>query len=267
MGLIIQLFGKFRVWREGEEEPISKREWQDRKCIQLFKILVSERGRPLHIDRLTEWLWPDSDPERAASSLRNRVSQLRRILEPGLRRGLDSRYIRTYHNQGYQFDPDTPCRIDSECFERAYQAGRMLERAGCWSDALKQYEQAAALYQGDYLSEDRYESWAAPYQEQWRGKYLRLITGIARCYALDGRCDEAIEWAERAIELAPAWSEALYRDLMRYYAARSDRAGVMRTYARLKRALAEAYQIRPSPDTERLLQEILGVLSVPCGRA
>jgi len=263
MGLIIRLFGVFSVRRDGEGAPIPPSEWPDRKSCQILKILLCEPGRCFYIDELIEWLWPDSDLRKATSSLRNRISQLRRVLEPGLKRGDRSRYIQTCWDRGYRFVPEG-CTLDTLAFEHLAREGRALQREGLLPEALRKYEQAAALYRGDFLGEDRYEGWAAPYQERWRERYLRLLARISQGYLQRGEPRRAVEWAEGALDCAPAWSEALYRTLMLSYAALQDGAGLMRTYRRLKRMLRETYQIRPSAETEELLARLIEELYPPC---
>ena len=263
MGLVIRLFGALWVQREGEDAPIPPSEWPDRKSCQILKILLCEPGRCFYIDELIEWFWPDSDFRKATSSLRNRISQLRRVLEPGLKRGERSRYIQTCWDRGYRFVPDG-CTLDTLTFKRLTQEGRSLQREGLLLEALGKYEQAAALYRGDFLGEDRYESWVASHQERWRERYLQLLARISQGYLQLGEPRRAVEWAEQALDFAPAWSEALYRDLMLSYAALQDGAGLMRTYRRLQRMLKEAYRIRPSAETEELLARLLEELYRPC---
>lgn len=263
MGLVIRLLGSLWVQREGDDTPIPPSEWPDRKSGQILKILLCEPGRCFYIDELIEWLWPDSDLRKATSSLRNRISQLRRVLEPELKRGDRSRYIQTCWDRGYRFVPDG-CTLDTLTFERLTQEGRSLQHEGLLPKALRKYEQAAALYRGDFLSEDRYEGWVAPYQERWRERYLQLLACISQGYLRLGEPCRAVEWAEQALDFAPAWSEALYRNLMLSYAALQDGAGLMRTYRRLQRMLKETYQIRPSAETEELLTQLLEELYHPC---
>lgn len=255
MALKIQLFGDFRVWRKGDTEPIGRQEWGDHKCMQVLKILVSERGQALSQGQLIERLWPHCDPTKAAASLRNRVSRLRRVLEPDLKRGSDSRYVRTSYG-GYRFQPESECEIDSERFAQIYQDGQALKQAGQWHEAVDHYERAAALYRGDYLAEDRYESWALAYQEHWRRAYLELLARLADCYAHLKQYQEAIARLEQAIELAPTWSERIYQQLMDYYMRLGECAGMTRTYARLQRMLMESFAAEPSPETQAFYAEI-----------
>jgi two-component SAPR family response regulator len=86
-----------------------------------------------------------------------------------------------------------------------------------WREALARFERAEALDRGDYLPEDRYESWAVAYQERWK---------------------------------------RLYRQLMGYYACWGDHASVMRTYTRLQQMLAEYFRVEPSPQTQALLEAL-----------
>jgi len=263
MALKIQLFGELRVWREGEAEPIERREWRDRKSMQLFKILVGEPGRAFHKDELIECLWPCSDPVKAAASLRNRISRLRRLLEPTLLEGSGSKYIKTCH-EGYCFDPEVECEIDCVCFAQAYRRAQALEQMGQWQEAIAHYEHAAALYRGDYLNEDRYEAWALTHQEKWKRMYWQLLVHLAGCYAQAGLYLKAVERGEQAIELAPTWSEAIYRELMGYYAQLGDSAGIMRTYTRLQQMLAEYFHTEPSPQTKELMEKIIvDICSIP----
>ncbi len=81
----IQLFGSFAVWRAGR--PIPTEAWRQEKTRSLLKILASEVGRVFKHDELIEWLWPQADPAKAQSTLKNRIAELRRLLQPRLRRG------------------------------------------------------------------------------------------------------------------------------------------------------------------------------------
>lgn len=261
MALKIQLFGELRVWREGEAKPIERHEWRDRKSIQLFVILVSEPGRIFHIDELMEWLWPRFDPTQALASLRNRISRLRRLLEPNLAKGIRSHYIKTCPG-GYCFEPEAEYEIDILSFEASYREGRASEQAEQWYDAMAHYTRAAALYKGDYLSEERYEAWVLARQEHWKRMCWELLVRLAECYARVGLYREAVERGEHAIEIAPTWSEPMYRQLIRYYAHLGDRAGMMRTYARLEQMLAEYFHAEPSPQTKELIEKIVDTCSI-----
>ena len=57
-------------------------EWRSRKARQLLKMLVSQRGRPLHREQAIEALWPDADDGNLSNRLAVALSTLRSVLDP-----------------------------------------------------------------------------------------------------------------------------------------------------------------------------------------
>ena len=132
MSLKVSMFGQFRVWRG--ETSIENGEWDRQKTRSLLKLLLTRPGRAFSKDEIFEALWPDLGPEAAGRSLRVTVSKLRKVLEPDLGRGTDSRYIFS-QRPGYLFDRQADCRVDAWEFEvrlkeaEAYQGIRKFRRS------------------------------------------------------------------------------------------------------------------------------------------
>ena len=117
--LEIKLLGRFEVLRDGQ--PIPEEDWGRRKTKTLLKVLLTEPGRVFTQDELIDALFGGENVEKATENIYGRVSQLRRALEPGLQRGVDSTFI-VRKGQGYRFDVDSPCRIDTvECLSHISQ--------------------------------------------------------------------------------------------------------------------------------------------------
>ncbi|MFQ5795444.1 MAG: winged helix-turn-helix domain-containing protein, partial [Candidatus Bipolaricaulia bacterium] len=114
MGLRVQLFGPFQLWRD--DELIQSEDWKGHKAQALAKILLTDPGRPFTHDQLIDWLWPNTDPDKAQKNLRSLITRVRRILEPELKRGPQSRYILT-RPSGYCFNCEADCTVDSEVFK------------------------------------------------------------------------------------------------------------------------------------------------------
>ena len=97
-----------------------------------------------------------------------------------------------------------------------------------------------AAYGGDLLPDELYEEWTQEARDRLRALRLdRLRTA--------GRWDDVLA-------LDPADEEA-HRQRMRAAAQAGDRAGVMRTYARLREELAGLGTV-PSPASERLFRDL-----------
>ncbi|MFQ5796017.1 MAG: BTAD domain-containing putative transcriptional regulator [Candidatus Bipolaricaulia bacterium] len=251
-GLRVKLLGHFEIWRG--HELIPPQAWPQRKTQTLLKILLTERGRVFTQDQLIDALFPDLDLDKAARSLRGRISELRRTLEPDLKRGPDSQFVLRVGG-GYCFSENAPCWIDVEEFHQSMESARELEQAELWSQALEQYQQTVELYRGDYLAEDLYEEWSIPPRERWRELYLNALGRLAECYARLRNYPRAIEYCQRMIELDP-YREAGYRQQMLYHSYAGERRKALQVYETCVKVLKDELDAKPAPETYELYQQI-----------
>lgn len=230
--------------------------WRNAKTRALLQILAGERGRVFPADELIEYLWPGEELSlrSAASNLRNRVAELRKILEPQIARGEQSRYILTRHG-GYLFSAEGDCWVDTEEFSRCEERGRRAYAAGRWDEAIAAFEGACALYRGEYLSEERYAEWALPYRERWRERVVEVLSLLADSLARRGQYGAALGYVERALGESPL-DERLYRQLMVYACCAGERARAVRAYERCRAVLERELGERPSSQTEEIFRQI-----------
>jgi DNA-binding SARP family transcriptional activator len=87
--LRVYLLGRFRV--QVEERTVAEDAWPRQKVKSLLKLLALAPGHALHRDQILEALWPDLSPAAAANNFYRVLHLLRRVLEPGLAAGADSR--------------------------------------------------------------------------------------------------------------------------------------------------------------------------------
>jgi predicted ATPase/DNA-binding SARP family transcriptional activator/Tfp pilus assembly protein PilF len=253
MTLRVQLFGEFRAWRGKEDLTPTLTHLGKPKT--LFKIFITHPGRIFSQDELIELLWPEAPADRSAANLRKRISELRQVLEPKLARGSDSRYILTRPG-GYCFNPHAPCTTDVGEFMQAWEAGQKLERAGQIAAAIQHYQTAAALVQGEYLAEDRYEEWAIALREKWSELLLALWARLADCHAHFREYESALKWTQRIVEAAP-WREGAYRQKMLYHYLAGEQSEAVQTYHTCVQALQTHLGVEPAPQTRTLYEQIL----------
>ncbi len=55
---------------------------------------------------------------------------------------------------------------DTDDFDSCYEEGLQPEEAGRVAEAVAEYEKAADLYRGDYLTEDLYKEWTVIERER-----------------------------------------------------------------------------------------------------
>ncbi|MFQ5796557.1 MAG: BTAD domain-containing putative transcriptional regulator [Candidatus Bipolaricaulia bacterium] len=253
MGLRVQLFGSFQLWCD--EQPILAEAWRGHKAQALLKILLTEPGHTFTQDQLIDWLWPEVDPDKARHSLQDLVSRVRHILEPELERGAQSHYILT-HPPGDCFNSKADCVIDAQLFEGHLNHARQLESGNQFEQAIQAYEQAVALYQGEFLAEDRYEDWAIPHTERWQRTHLDALSQLAECRTRLGQYRRAIAHCHQILEIEP-YREGTYQQLMLYHCLAGDPDQAIRIYERFRTLMRQELDVEPLPETQRLYGQIV----------
>ncbi len=252
--LKIRQFGQFEVIQDGEF--LSADRWPQRKTKALLKVLVSERGRTFTQDQLVDLLFPELDVDKAAKSLYNRISELRHLLEPDLSRGNHSTFVLRVGKGSYAFNKDINCWIDTEIFKTHLETARDFEQSGHWAEAVHEFRQAVDLYQGEYLSEDRYEEWALEARQHWRNIYHQALLEMAVCHAHLQRYELAIDCCQQVIDDEPVYEKA-YQQQMRYAAKMGNETKALHIYQSCVTALNTLLEVNPSSNTQEIYQQIL----------
>jgi DNA-binding SARP family transcriptional activator len=168
----------------------------------LFAFLFDRRGRGLTKDEAEEVIWPDlqDDIERADQAFHRTLSALRRTLEPGLRRGSESRAV-LYHHERYWLEPSWVAWADTDAFAAAAERGATLLRQGQAEAALAQLRAAADLYRGDYMDACRFfgdSFYVEERRSELRAQYAAVLLALAQAYERLGQAGEALSAYRRA---------------------------------------------------------------------
>ncbi|MEM4381731.1 MAG: BTAD domain-containing putative transcriptional regulator [Candidatus Caldarchaeum sp.] len=249
--LYVQTLGAFRVWR-GERE-ITPSEWGREKALQLFQLLVSQRGRPVHREQVVEALWPAAHPAKAKARLRVALNALHRALEPHRRRGQQPFYVQS-RGELLMLNPEARIVLDADEFMRLIEEGRRIKRSDP-IQALRRYRQALKLYQGDYLPECLYEDWASTERERLLTAYLTTATRVAELLTQQRVYEEARALCHQILAKDPCWEDAYYL-LIVSYLQQGQRSLALRTYEKCVKRLQERFKITPSSRLQDLFRSI-----------
>src|SRR5215204_5832140 len=74
--LQVRFFGHFEILCNGEPIGLGR----NGKVLTIFKYLLAHRDSQVSRDHLMEWLWPESTPRKARSSLNVAICTLRRLV-------------------------------------------------------------------------------------------------------------------------------------------------------------------------------------------
>ena len=116
-------------------------------------------------------------------------------------------------------------------------------------------EQAVALYQGDYLPEALYETWAAAERERLAVTFLSAADRLAELYLEERRYEQAIELGHRILAADNCWERA-YRHLMIAYDRLGNRGQIARVYQRCVQTLRDELDVAPTDETNHLFAQL-----------
>lgn len=258
--------GQFRVFRgsvELQDYHWSNGKGPTQKIKALFAFLLCKRDQGARKEELTDLLWPQqTDPKRASSSFHQALFHLRRALEPDLKVGAASSYIRCQGDH-YFFSPLKPCWIDAELFTAYAERAQALELGGDPDAAISYWSKTIALYGGDYMAgidlkytQCHLHDCCISRCRKLRQFYLAASMTVAR-YRFDlGQCDLAVEYARQALSVEPAL-EAAHRLVMQCLLEIGHLDSAICQYRTCKAELAWHENRTPSEQTRMLYQRLL----------
>lgn len=254
--LRVQTLGGFRVWR-GEAE-VAAREWQRDKARQLFQLLITERGRWLQRDEITDRLWPDLSPEAAVRDFKVALNALNKTIEP--HRTTDAPFAFVVRDgSAYRLRPEADLWLDADAFRSACEEGLRLLAAREADAGLTQLRAGLALYRGDYLPDALYQDWTSEERERLLALYLRTADRLAGELIERGAYEEGLQLCEAILSKDICWERA-YRLMMAAYVAQGNCAQALKTYNRCVDALRTELDVAPSAETRAFYRKLSGSL-------
>ena len=222
--LTIQVLGGFAVDVDGKS--VSEAAWRPRRAAELVKLLALASGHRLHREQVIDALWRDLPTSAGAANLHKAAHYARRIVGDQEAIVLEKDHVALW--------PRASITVDAERFasaaSRALQVG---DPVAC--------SEAAAIFTGELLPDDRYVEWAEKPRERLRLLHLDVLR-------------QAGDW-ERVIVEDPT-DEAAHRALMERYAATGNRSAALAQFHRLSEVLAQEIGISPSLESLARYREI-----------
>ncbi len=136
-----------------------------------------------------------------------------------------------------------------------YQALRQAQQARCEVVRLQRYQEALALYQGDYLPGFN-NNWAAQAREEHKNAYIQALLETALIHQNREDWAAASHYLERALQADPYLGENYHQQLMWCLAAAGERYRAIEHYRRFVRFLHEELGDTPMPETRELAERI-----------
>ncbi len=240
----VQCLGVLRVFVGGQE--VSQTQWVSGKAQALLAYFVTLRGERVLVDRALDAVWPESEGrgKTAFHTALHRLRQALRAKEQGSKLILVKRSEYWLDSPYFQIDVD------------AFNAALIQARTSTGQAAVRWYEQALDLYQGDYLNNLLYYDWAINERRRLKQAYLTALQRLAAYRAEFGDYQASLSLLQQILQQDPL-REDIHCEAMRYYALLGNRTGIIQQYKELTKLVATELETAPLPTSRELCQSLL----------
>ena len=252
----IYTLGQFRLERRdgADWQTVTEAAWQHQRVRSLLGCLVSNPWRKLGREQLMDAIWPELDTETAAGRLDRAVYSLRQLFEPSRSRPATSPLLLT-EREVVELADQAQVWIDVDAFEPLLSQARNSANSG---ERERLLEEAAKLYGGDFLPEERKIEFTVTRREFLQRSWIGLLLELTDLRAVRD-LNSAIDPLDRILALDPT-NEAAVQRLIKLLAQLDRRGEALRVYKRLATILQQEYRIAPLPETRALYDAVrLGV--------
>ncbi len=207
-----------------------------RRVLALLCFLIARPAMAASRDEALDQLWPELPPDTSVNSLNQTIYFLRRIFAPEYREGFTPGYVR-FDGETLSLDPDL-IKVDS------HECRKLVAETRRGNDAA--VEDLARLYRGKFALDFAYEEWSLGHRDRLHAAVLGVLEqGIERRREARHFAD-AIELAQRALEIEPE-SDEIQLALLRLYRATGQHAAAAEQYAHYASTLREGLGVEPPP--------------------
>ncbi len=230
---VVRLFGGLRLSRDGGPlaTPVGT-------CAALLRIVATFGA--VHVDELSETLWPDSAPGAGRARLRNVLSRLRASCGEVV--------IRVGESVAVADDVEVDVAVFESTARRALALPPGAGERQAWA------KKALSWCSGELLPEDVYHEWAAAPRERVRHYRLALLDLVADDAAAAGDVSGALRRWQEAASIEP-YDEVRYVKMARLLIADGRWGAAHTVLARAETALAHL-DLTASPALAEIRQEL-----------
>jgi DNA-binding SARP family transcriptional activator len=246
----IECFGPLRVFRPGEAEPITPKQWGSHKARQILAYLLvgDPAGRGVLRERILTAVWPEAPPDTLGHTFHVTVSHLRKALAGG-----EPETLSPLVQEGglYRLAWPGGVKVDAQEFAEAIRRAGESEAAGQAYPAEAELKRALGLARGEFLEDVHFE-WAEALRVRYRQDRFQALRKLAQ--AAQARWDfaRARELAQRLLDEEPA-DESAHRIVIRSLLEEDRRAEALAQYRLCARLLQRQFGLAPAPETTALI--------------
>lgn len=256
----IFVLGQFRMERRRGQQWLSLTEnhWQEQPLRTLLGYMVSSPARILRRRAVMSVLWPGLDLAEASTQLDSCIEALSNLLEPVRGTRIQQRHslpLVRYEGDSLILAEQNRVWVDADAFELLLTQAHSAAPSHT-QERLSLLEEAAALYNGVFLPEERTLKTAITRRRTLHSGWISLLLELAELRIIHGSITSAIDTLHQLLAHDPL-NEAAVQWLIIALARVHRRGEALRAYQRLADALRREYDSQPSEKTRSLYEAVL----------
>ncbi|HEX8129662.1 MAG TPA: BTAD domain-containing putative transcriptional regulator [Pyrinomonadaceae bacterium] len=249
--LTINMLGPVEIFRD-PARPLAADAWTTKRARDILCFIASRRHRRASKDTIIDTFWGEADFDAVEKNFHPTVSHIRKALNSN--QPVKQNFL-LYRDSDYLLNQEFSYRIDTEEFDRLVTEAEAAKRAGDQAHYISCYEDAIALYRGDFM-QGSYDEWVEEQRSYYREQRLRMLEVLA----VSAQKNE--EWS-RSLQLAQQilgddqFREDVHCMILRAHAALGNRAAVKEQYEHLRRVLRKELGVEPAAETQKIFKGLM----------
>ncbi|MGI9104642.1 MAG: BTAD domain-containing putative transcriptional regulator [Pyrinomonadaceae bacterium] len=250
--LSINLLGPVEIFRD-PAKPLAADAWTTKRARDILCFIASRRHRRASKDTIIDTFWGEADFEAVEKNFHPTVSHIRKALNS--KQPVKQNFL-LYRDSDYLLNQEFSYRIDMEEFDRLVADGEAARRAGDHARCTSSYEDALALYRGDFM-QGSYDDWVEEQRSYYREQYLRMLEALVVAAQKNEDWPRSLQLAQRILS-DDQFREDVHCMIMRAHAALGNRAAVKEQYELLRRVLRKELGVEPAAETQKMFKNLMG---------
>ncbi|MBA3320569.1 MAG: hypothetical protein H0T45_03865 [Pyrinomonadaceae bacterium] len=249
--LTIRMLGPVEIFRD-PARPLAADAWTTKRARDILCFIASRRHRRASKDTIIDTFWGEADFDAVEKNFHPTVSHIRKALNS--KQPIKQNFL-LYRDGDYLLNQEYSYSIDTEEFDHLVTTAEAARRAGKQDEYINLYEQAVALYRGNFM-QGCYDEWAEEQRAYYREQYLRMLEMLAKVAV------KATDWP-RVLQLGQeilkddAFREDVHCMIMQAHAALGNRVAVKDQYESLRRLLRKELGVEPAAETHKVLRQLM----------
>jgi LuxR family maltose regulon positive regulatory protein len=249
--LTLNMLGPVEVFRD-PARPLAADAWTTKRARDILCFIASRRHRRASKDTIIDTFWGEADFDAVEKNFHPTVSHIRKALNSN--QPVKQNFL-LYRDSDYLLNQEFSYRIDTEEFDRLVAEAETAKRAGDQARYISCYEDALALYRGDFM-QSSYDEWVDEQRSYYREQHLRMLEVLAVAAQKNEEWSRSLQLAQQILG-DDQFREDVHCMIMRAHAALGNRAAVKEQYEHLRRVLRKELGVEPAAETQKIFKNLM----------